>query len=65
MSTQVKKVLAITFLAATIVPFGATEAVAAAPPRVRISADVEEGEYAGADHRRRHAGGPLLEVLER
>ena len=40
MSTRMKKVLAITTLAATILPFGATEAFAAAPPRVRVSAVV-------------------------
>ncbi len=41
MSSRIKKVIAITSLAATILPFGATEAFAAAPPRVRISVDVD------------------------
>ena len=41
MRPGIKKVLAITSLAATILPLGATEALAAAPPRVRISADVD------------------------
>ncbi|MCD6021790.1 MAG: hypothetical protein K0R20_1500 [Actinomycetia bacterium] len=40
MRTRIKKVLAITTLAATILPSGATEAFATAPPRVRVSAVV-------------------------
>ena len=41
MSTRIRKVLAITSLAAMTLPIGATEAFAAAPPRVKISADVD------------------------
>lgn len=40
MSARVKRLVAVTLLTATIIPFGSTEVLAAAPPRVRVSAVV-------------------------
>lgn len=41
MTTRIRKGLVITSLVATILPVGATGAFAVAPPRVRISAEVQ------------------------